>query len=93
MALECLQILKSNMRKARENNDDLRIDMQQCKLQLEELCKKYLVKYTDILTYQCEPQYVDSMVLLLSDKDLTSRYDMIQISDTLYKIALKDLEL
>lgn len=91
--LECLQIYLNSVKKARSNEDSFRIDTQQCAMQLEELCKEYLKEYDDVLTFECDPKYIDSMILLLSDKDLTLRYDISQVSNTLYKIALKDLEL
>ena len=60
---------------------------------IESMCQVYLVDFDDTLTFEALPEALDSTLAVIEEPSLTSKYDFTQISETLFQVRLKDLNM
>lgn len=68
-----------------------RLEKNKVRNAIESLCQTYLLDYDDTLTFEALPNALDSTLAVIEEPALTSKYDFVQESETLFKVRLKDL--
>ena len=58
---------------------------------IEDICKTYLLDFDDVLTFEALPGALDNTLAVIEEPDLVSKYDFVQVSQTLFQARLKDL--
>lgn len=70
-----------------------RLELNKVKSTIESLCDQYLENPNDILTFEALPSAIEYVVELFTSGVLSEKYEYDQITDTLFRIKLRELEL
>jgi hypothetical protein len=77
---------------SRKANVNKNLDKNRVKVDIENICGKYLQSSDDILEFEVDPKDLDYVVSIV-EMGLISRYDIFQIDRTLFGAKLKEVEL
>ena len=60
---------------------------------IEKQCDKYLKNNQDIFEFEALPEVLDNAIVVLSDFNFQEKYEFEQISNTVFRIKLRDFNL
>lgn len=75
------------------NSSSARLDKNRVRIAIEFLCEKYLVEFGDVLTFESLPKALNSTVSVIEERVLTSKYEFEQLSETLFRVRLKEISI
>lgn len=70
-----------------------RFDYSKVRSTIEDACNKYLKDSSDVLTFEALPSAIDSTLLVLQSQAFKESYEFEQVSETLFKVRMKDIDL
>lgn len=68
-----------------------RLEKSKVRVAIESICEQYLVNFNDVLTFEALPSALDNTLELIEEQALTNKYEFEQISDTLFRVRLKEV--
>lgn len=90
--MEVLDILKENRQKKKKAMNSNMLE-NRVRLEVEELAKKYLEDYSDILTFECSTNSVDALLTMKDKSPLVNKYIIEQLNETLFTISLRPIDI
>lgn len=90
---EITEYLKEKYSKSRNNETQELMNKQRVKNTILSVCDKYLIDADDELTFEVEGKDIQYAVVVIVEEPIISKYDIAQISNTLFVAKLKELEL
>lgn len=75
----------------KDNASHERLEKSKVRVAIESLCEQYLVNFDDVLTFEALPSALDNTLELIEEQVLTNKYEFEQISDTLFRVRLKEI--
>jgi len=83
-------LLERNFDRKKESNKNL--DRSRIKVEIENMCEKYLESSNELLEFEVHPRDLDHVVSIV-ESEAISKYDVFQIDKTLFGAKLKEVEL
>lgn len=90
--MKFVQVLKEMMSK-KDNSSSERLERNKARAYIERMCEERLKDSNDILTFEALPNAINDVISVLEEPIIAEKYDFIQISETLFQIKMKDLEI
>lgn len=88
--MKTIQVLKDNMSK-KDNSSSERLERNRVRATIESLCEDRLKDSTDLLTFEALPNAINEVISVLEEPVFAEKYEFMQISETLFKIKLREL--
>lgn len=91
----CLKTLALFLEKFRKKDDDSkrRLDKNRTRSFLDELGTSYLMDFDDTLTIEVSKKALDSIIEIVENGELASKYEIYQISETMFQMRLAEINL
>ena len=77
----------------KENVSFERLEKNRIRAAIEKQCEEHLQDFDDVFTFEALPRAIDNTLLVIEEPALTSKYDFEQISATLFRVRLKELDI
>lgn len=90
--MKVFEVLKENMSK-KDNSSSERLERNRVRATIETMCEDRLKDSSDILTFEALPSAINDVISVLEEPVLQEKYDFVQISETLFSIRLKELDI
>lgn len=75
----------------REKVSTERMERNRVRNAIETMAETYLTEYDAVLTFEVLPNCIDNVLIVIGEESLQSRYDIAQMSESLFQMRLKDL--
>lgn len=90
--MEVFEILKDSMAK-KDNSSSERLERNRVRATIESMCESRLTDSSDILTFEALPNAINDVISVLEEPVLSEKYEFVQVSETLFKIKLRELDI
>ena len=90
--MKIFQVLKETMTK-KDTSSSERLERNKARAFIERMCEERLKESSDILTFEALPSAINDVISVLEEPVLAEKYDFIQVSETLFQIKMKDLDI
>lgn len=90
---EFTEAIKDRFLKAKNTETQGRINKQQVKASILNLCDKYIKENGDVLTFESTPSELSYVVEAITEEPLKSKYVISQVSPTMFQARAVELEL
>lgn len=70
-----------------------KMNKQRVKTTILALCEKYIHEAGEVLTFECGAKELQYVVEVVNEEPLKSKYNIFQISETLFEVSLVEIEL
>lgn len=90
--MKVLDVLKDNMSK-KDNSSTERLERNKVRASIESMCEDRLKDSDDILTFEALPSAINDVISVLEDPVIAEKYEFAQISETLFQIKLRELDI
>lgn len=90
--MKVIEALKENKAK-KDTSSTERLARNKVRASIEAMCEDKLKDSDDILTFEALPSVINDVVSVLEEPVLAEKYEFMQVSETLFKIKLKDLDI
>jgi hypothetical protein len=70
-----------------------RLDRNRARATIEEICKEHLRDSGDVLIFEALPAVLDSVVSVIEEPPLSTKYDIMQIDETIFQVSLKEIDI
>lgn len=77
----------------KDNTPVERLELSKVRSTLEEQCEKYLVDTDDIYQFEALPSAINFIIEILDMPSFTEKYEYAQVSETVFEVRLKSLDL
>lgn len=92
MSNELLDYLKDKYSKGNDKNATLeQMNRQKVKNTISSLCKKYLTEAGQVFIFEVSRKDLPYVIIAIDEEPIKSMYDIVQISETLFKVNLKEI--
>lgn len=92
MALKSIDILKQTLSQKNKHNSN-RLERNKARATIEDMCDNYLKSPDDVLTFEVLPNALDSVLSVIEIPPLSTKYDIMQMDETLFQISLKEIDI
>jgi hypothetical protein len=94
MSSELFDYIKEKYSKSGEKSATLeQMSRQRVKNTISNLCKKYLQEAGQVFTFEVTRKDLPYAIIAIDEEPLKSMYNIQQISETIFQVSLKELEL
>lgn len=90
--MKVLDVLKDNMSK-KDNSSTERLERNKVRASIESMCEDRLKDSDDILTFEALPSAINDVISVLEEPVIAEKYEFAQISETLFQIKLRELDI
>lgn len=90
--MKVFDVLKEKMVR-KDNSSSERLERNKVRAAIETMCEDRLKTSSDILTFEALPNAIDDVIYILEEPVISEKYAYQQISETLFMIKLKELDL
>lgn len=90
--MKFFKVLRNKLSK-NENINREQLEKSRVRVAIESLCEQYLVNFDDVLTFEVLPRALDNTLELIEEQALTNKYEFEQISETLFRVRLKEINI
>ena len=90
--MKVFDVLKDNLSK-KDTSSTERLERNRVRASIESMCEDRLKDSNDILTFEALPSAINDVVCVLEEPVLAEKYEFVQVSETLFKIKLKELDI
>ena len=90
--MKVLDVLKDNMSK-KDNSSTERLERNKVRASIESMCEDRLKDSDDILTFEALPSAINDVISVLEEPVVAEKYEFAQISETLFQIKLRELDI
>lgn len=90
--MKVFDVLKDNLSK-KDTSSTERLERNRVRASIESMCEDRLKDSNDILTFEALPSAINDVVSVLEEPVLAEKYEFVQVSETLFKIKLKELDI
>lgn len=87
--MEFMTLLMNKFNKKESGNQE-RFEKSKVRVAIETVCEQYLLNFDDVLTFEVLPKALDNTLELIEEQVLTNKYEFEQISDTLFRVRLRE---
>lgn len=94
MSNELFDYLKDKYFKSNDRTATVEMQRRQCvKNDISSLCEKYLNGAGQVLKFEVSVSDLPHVIAVIDEEPLKSMYNIVQVSQTLFEVSLKELEL
>lgn len=90
--MKIFEVIKDNMAN-KDNSSAERLKRNKIKASLESMCEDRLKDSDDILTFEALPNTLNDVLAILDDEDFVEKYECVQVSESLFKIKMREIDL
>lgn len=90
--MEIFTVLKDKMSKKDTTSTD-RLERNRVRATIESICDANLKDSFDVLTFEALPSAINDVISVLEEPRLKEKYEFIQVSETLFQIKMKELNI
>lgn len=90
--MKVFEVLRDNMSK-KDNSSSERLERNKVRATIEAMCEDRLKDSSDIFTFEALPNAINDVISVLEEPVLAEKYEFVQVSETLFKIKLKELDI
>lgn len=90
--MKVFEVLKDNLSR-KDTSSAERFKRNTVKASLESMCEDRLKDSDDILTFEALPDTLNDIISVLDDEDFVEKYECVQISECLFKIKMREIDL
>lgn len=90
--MKVFEVLKDNMTK-KDNSSSERLERNRVRATIESICEDRLKDSGDILTFEALPNAINDVISVLEEPVLAEKYEFVQVSETLFQIRMKELDI
>ena len=91
--MKIFSAIASTFIKTKDNTSVEHLESNEYRNNLETLCDRYLVDDDTILEFECSEKALPYVVVILEEPNFLKRYEFQQVSDSLFQIRLRSLDL
>lgn len=89
--MKVFEVLKDNMVK-KDTSSSERLERNRVRASIEAMCEDRLKDSSDILTFEALPSAINDVISVLEEPVLAEKYEFAQISETLFQIKMRELD-
>ena len=89
--MKVFEVLKDSMTK-KDNSSTERLERNRVRASIEAMCEDRLKDSSDILTFEALPSAINDVISVLEEPVLAEIYEFAQISETLFQIKMRELD-
>lgn len=75
---------------SRKKTNAVRLEDNKVRVAIENACREYLLDSGDVLTFEAQPNALDSTLEVIEEPSLTAKYEFYQISETEFQVRMKE---
>ena len=70
-----------------------RLEKNRVRVAIEGACSEFLTDFNSVLTFEALPNALDGTLAVIEEPSLTAKYDFYQVSETIFQVRLKEINL
>lgn len=90
--MKVFEVLKETLSK-KDTSSSERLERNKVRATIEKICEERLKESSDILTFEALPSAINDVISVLEEPVLAEKYEFAQVSETLFQIKMKDLDI